>query len=64
MNGDPLVEFHSVSSWHCSFHLKRDHLLEFCVAIVCEDCDNHTCINSLRPSDAYMSQQTNHHWFR
>ena len=21
-------------------------------------------INSLRPSDAYMRQQTNHHWFR
>ena len=22
------------------------------------------CVNSLRPSDAYMRQQTNHHWFR
>ena len=22
------------------------------------------CLNSLRPSDAYMRQQTDHHWFR
>ena len=23
-----------------------------------------SCFNSLRPGDAYMRQQTNHHWFR
>ena len=23
-----------------------------------------SCLNSLRPSDAYMRQQTNHPWFR
>ena len=42
MNGDLSVEFHSFSYWHCSLHLKRDLLLEFCVAIVYEDRDNHT----------------------
>ena len=25
---------------------------------------NNGCINSLRPSDAYMRQKTEHHWFR
>ena len=64
MNGDLSVEFHSFSYWHGSLYLKRDLLLEFCVAIVCEDYDNDTCINSLRPSDPYMRQQTNQHWFR
>ena len=29
----------------------------------CEDILQQSFINSLRPSDAYMRQWTNHHWF-
>ena len=59
INEDNLCLFDMVSSIICAWrHIIQKNIFPNIDEIV------NMCLNSLRPSDIYMRQQTKHQWFR
>ena len=59
-----LIEWKKSNEFYLVKFLQTISILYWLITDICSTGEEPLQVNSLRPSDAYMRQQTNHHWVR